>query len=722
MKNIYYSLLLLLPFFVFSNLFASESTIEINSTETAIVNSSVDYFIDSEGKFNVDDIINSRDLFNPMEGSYFGSVEGSLWYKLRIKNNTGSDEFFVELPSALINSVNFYQIDNGKIIKHNKSGLDYPFSKREVSFQNTQFSFYLAQDSVTDILLEVSSDYAITYPLVIGEFSQLSSANNDKDIWIVIYATFMLAMILYNFFIYISIRDISYMYYVLYTVFILLTQLGLEGIFLRYFGENPSFNTKVLVVLSSLSGFFFIFFADNFLKLKIYGKRLRKGYLGLLVIYMLALIFVFVGKINMSTQLLDLGGAYGAIFTLLVAIMVLKKGFKPAGFFLVSWIVFLVGITIYVMKNQGLLEFNMFTNHTLQIGTVIEVMLLSFALADRINLLKKEKAKIQKQQLDTLAENQRIIAEQNVILEEKVQERTEELETTNFELNKTMENLQSAQIKLIEQEKMASLGQLTAGIAHEINNPINFVLSNIKPLSQDVSDIMEVLKRYKDVASKEMPENVEYLKIVELEEDLDIEYTSNEIYDLLGGIEEGANRTRYVVRGLRTFSRLDEAVFKATDLLEGLDSTLSLLTNQTKNEVRIVRDFEAIPKVECNGSKMNQVFMNLLTNSIQALKENAEKGDDLEIKITAKAINGGNVQFSFKDNGPGISEENQKKIFEPFFTTKDVGKGTGLGLSIVFKVIDSHNGTIEINSEQGKGAEFLITLPIKNKPNENITK
>lgn len=704
--------------FSFINLVAFTDVVDIEDNENKVVDKSFNFFIDEEQTISIEHLIKHPELFNPINENNFGIIKGDLWYKLDFKNKTDNEIFFIELPSALINSVDFYQVNNNEVLKHSKSGLHYPYSIREIKHRTSQFSFYLSKDNKTTVYLKVHSDYAITYPIVFGEFSNIKETSNNIEFWIIVYVSFMLAMIIYNFFIFVSVKDNSYLYYVLYTIFIMLTQLSMEGIFLEKYGENTTINVTSIIVLSSLSGFFFIFFTDSFLKLRIYARKLRRGYIGLIAIYMLALIFASIGKIRISTQLLDLGGAYGAIFTLVISVIVYRRGFRPAGIFLISWIVFLLGITLYVMKNQGILEFNDLTNHTLQIGTVIEVMLLSFALASRINLLKKEKDIIQKKQLATLAENQKIIAEQNVLLEEKVKVRTKELENTNVELNKTMNNLQSAQLQLIEQEKMASLGQLTAGIAHEINNPINFVISNIKPLSQDVGDLMELLNKYQELSKEKISDLDEYKEITDFEEEIDIEYTTDEIAKLLEGIEEGANRTRYVVRGLRTFSRLDESNFNAIDLLEGLDSTLSLLTNQTKNEITIIKNYDNIPKVECNGSKLNQVFMNLLTNSIQALKEYAEKEKDdkkLEIKITVKKIDDNNVEFSFKDNGPGISKENQKKIFDPFFTTKDVGKGTGLGLSIVFKVIKNHKGTIVLNSELGKGAEFVITIPILNK-------
>lgn len=193
------------------------------------------------------------------------------------------------------------------------------------------------------------------------------------------------------------------------------------------------------------------------------------------------------------------------------------------------------------------------------------------------------------------------------------------------------------------------------------------------------------------------------VQIFKSEKSLDINI--REVTELLNGIEEGASRTTNIVKGLRNFSRLDQDVLKKADVNEGLESTLTLLHSVYKDKIEIVRDFGEIPKIECLPGQINQVFMNILSNAIQAI---GEKGtiyirtwqDKEEVKI------------SIKDTGTGMSEETKKKVFDPFFTTKEVGKGTGLGLSISFGIIEKHHGRIEVNSETGKGSEFIISLPI----------
>lgn len=265
-------------------------------------------------------------------------------------------------------------------------------------------------------------------------------------------------------------------------------------------------------------------------------------------------------------------------------------------------------------------------------------------------------------------------------------------------------------MQLVESEKMASLGQLTAGIAHEINNPINFVTSNIKPLKRDVEMVIDMLGQVEDIYSSDGTVEEKKTKIDNLKQELDFDYLKTEIDYLLNGIADGSNRTAEIVKGLRVFSRLDEDDLKRADLNEGIDSTLVIVNNQI-DKTEVVKNYGTVPEVECYPGKLNQVFLNIMSNGLHAIKSKFkdEKGGIFTITTST---NDTHVIISFKDNGSGMTEETKKKLFEPFFTTKDVGEGTGLGLSIAFNTINKHNGTITVNSELGEGAEFIIEIPI----------
>ncbi len=286
---------------------------------------------------------------------------------------------------------------------------------------------------------------------------------------------------------------------------------------------------------------------------------------------------------------------------------------------------------------------------------------------------------------------------------EEVLATNEALQAQKKELQLALENLKITQSQLIDAEKMASVGVLTAGIAHELNNPINFVSGNVNPLRRDIKDLFSLLNKYDDlVLNKGLGK--EFGEVADLKDKMDYSFVTKEIANLLEGIEEGANRSSQIVKGLRSFSRLDEEKCQIYDIHEGIESSLILLHNKIKNRITIHRDFGEFEDLECYPSKLNQVVMNILTNSIQSI----EGTGDIHIQTVSSDIG---VKIVIKDNGEGMTPEVKKHIFEPFFTTKEVGKGTGLGLSISFGIIEQHKGNIDVISEPGKGTEFIISLP-----------
>jgi signal transduction histidine kinase len=290
----------------------------------------------------------------------------------------------------------------------------------------------------------------------------------------------------------------------------------------------------------------------------------------------------------------------------------------------------------------------------------------------------------------------------------EIEEKNEVLENQKEELQSMLENLKLTQSQLVQSEKMASLGQLVAGIAHEINNPVTFISAGVDSLGTNLEEVRQVL----DIYHKITPDNTkEKLKEIEkLKEQIDYKQAIREINKLIESIKTGTERTTQIVSGLRTFSRLDEDVLKVADIHEGLESTLILLRNKYKNRIEISKNFGAIPPLECFPGQLNQVFMNILSNAIDAIEGEGE------ITISTSQSNGF-IRISIKDNGKGIPENIKAKIFDPFFTTKEVGEGTGLGLSISHGIIEKHKGSIKVLSERGKGSEFIISIPVRKKIN-----
>lgn len=323
--------------------------------------------------------------------------------------------------------------------------------------------------------------------------------------------------------------------------------------------------------------------------------------------------------------------------------------------------------------------------------------------------------------------NQELATEEFVLLNNKIDELAQEihqkqkvqdsLSQSNKELEKALEKLQKTQSQLIQAEKMSSLGQMVAGIAHEINNPVGFIHSNLDHLFQYVEAILDLLKLYQ----KFLPEPPE--EIEEAIAALDLDFILEDLPKVLKSMEVGTNRIAEIVRNLRIFSRLDESDFKKVDVHENIDSILMMLGGRFKAttkrlDVKVVKDYGKLPKIECYPAQLNQALMNILSNAIDALENGEVTTKEASyipsICIKTETVDSDRIIISINDNGCGISETIKNKLFDPFFTTKAVGKGTGLGLAISYEIItDKHQGKLWYESQPGSGTTFTIELPVK---------
>ena len=636
--------------------------------------------------------------------------KSNFWLRFAIRNESSENHLLLTLEYPNLRVCELYYPVKGQY-NVQKFSDTWKFNYRKYNHQNFVFDVNIPEGTTITYYLKVQSTEQMILPLILGKPQAIAESALAHDLFWGVLIGLLLVMILYNFFIYVSTKDISYLYYVLYTAFIGLTQTSLSGYTYRYiFFNSPLLFNKALIIFPGLAGISAILFVTSFLHTKEKTPVLHKIFPLVALLYTIAMLMRILGYDLASYRMIDISALSVTILIAIVAIKISLQGYRPAKFFLLAWTIFLIGLVLFVLRNLGVLPYNVYTNYTMQVGAAIEVTLLSLALADRINIFKLEKEKSQEEVVRALLENERIIREQNEMLEAKVNDRTFELKETNNNLNTTLEDLKQTQSQLVESEKMASLGQLTAGIAHEINNPINFVTSNINPLKRDIDIIFDAFTVIEKVGMSDSAPADKLKQIKEYKEELDFDYLTTEINHLIKGISEGANRTAEIVKGLRVFSRLDEDSLKRANINEGLESTM-IIANNLLNKIKVIEEYGDLPLVECYPGKLNQVFLNIISNAAYAVQKRFGDAAGGEMMI-ATTHDQKDVFITIKDNGTGMDAGTRKKIFEPFFTTKEVGEGTGLGMSIAYNTIKKHNGQVTINSAPGEGSEFILQIPI----------
>ncbi len=686
-----------------------------NSENVLLLKGEIQILEDSSGELTFDNVLLSEN-FKPSEFNIpnLGISSSVFWLKFELENRTDNHELLIEVAQPILDHVSLYYLNENGVQVSRELGIDYPFYERDFDHQNFLFETQLKTNGSREYYIRLHGDSQLLIPIKVGTKQVILEALGSKDLLFGLYFGIITVMIFYNLFIFFSVRDRSYLIYVLYILVVGLIQAALMGYTFKYvWYNNPWMAKQSIILFPAIGGILAIEFMKIFTRTKEQTPRMHWGFIAFNGLFITCITISISGFIHVAQLLLQFSAMSASLYMVVTAIVLVKKGSRSAVIFLIAWLIFLLGIIIYILKDIGVIPYTEFTQYILQIGSALEVILLSFGLADRINILQKEKSDSQERELQALLENERIIREQNIVLETKVAERTAELKETNEELSVALNDLKQTQSQLVSAEKMASLGQLTAGIAHEINNPINFLTSSVEPLQQNINELITVLDKY-----DEINESADIKKLLhdirQLKTDLDYDLLLNETSEIIDGIQEGANRTAEIVQGLRTFSHVDDIGLKEIDINDSLNSTLNILKGEINHKIAIERQYEDVPKVECYGGKMNQVFTNIINNAIQIIKANGiEKG---LIRLETKFIPASEeVEIRIIDNGGGMTEEVKEKIFEPFFTTKDVGEGTGLGLSVVYGIIEKHRAQIKVESEIGKETSFIINLPIRQK-------
>lgn len=676
-----------------------------DAQSSRIIGSSMSYFTDESNSLRASDVLDSTFVKSNVDILNFGISYSAHWLRFRVRNATNDPLIYLELRQPLIDEVVVYDVTSPGIIDTVGYGGDaFPFGVRQLSHPNHFFGLQISPNETREFLVKIRGGEQIQGLFVLSSVQNTMRYISLTDILFGLYSGIILSLFFYNLFIYFTVREKVYISYVIYILLIGLTQISLQGYTFKLFTPNAPHVANILPYLfSCMVGISALYFMRLFLNTKQRTPTLHNIAFGFEAAYIATIVVTLLGYYNFGYFLVLVLAGSIALFMLITGAVVYRRGYSPAKYYLLGWSTLLIGIIIYVLKDFNVLPTNFVTTYTMPIGSAAEVILLSFALASRINLLKKEKEASQKEALKASHEKAELIESQRKKLKKTVDERTKSLRAAIVKLRAT-------QASLIESEKMASIGQLTAGIAHEINNPMNFVHANITPLKLNIQDLNNIILCYDELNKGKDPEQVKR-DVQDLKEEIDYESLLQETNELFESIEDGANRTIEIVKGLRTFSSLDELDLKAVNINDGLRSTLSLLRSHLNSHIDLTEEYNNdLPKVECYPGHINQVFMNVLTNAIQAIDDNDQKEEKGHIHIKTMR-EGKKLVIRISDNGIGMPKRIIDNVFDPFFTTREVGKGTGLGLSTAYITIKKHHGEITVDSKEGEGTSITISLP-----------
>lgn len=689
-----------------------------NDTLTVRSNQSIqltkNFFIqleDPEANLSINDVAKSNEFHKTKSRfPFINYTDSVIWIKLTLRNKTIEPYIPVTINSGVIDGFDLYDVGiTDRHIVHLGS-TDIQDKKNNARQISRIINCPVLPDSVCTIYLRVKSNDSMAIPIRIQSADYYLQASISENLTIGFFMGIVGIMVLYNLMLYILVKDRSYLYYVFYIIFLGLTQWQLRGLGTNFLPVDKQLLNNYIIPLTRVCFWYSILmFVREFLQLGQHKSKIYSRYYYVLyIIVSLPLVAIAFKQTSLALSLITISATINSIVLLLIGISLYAKGFKPAKFFMLAWGLFLLTILVTVARNKGIIPYNDLTANLILYSSAFELIMFSVALADRINFYRKQNQDTQELALAIARENERLITGQNFALEKKVKERTQELIEANKNLSVTIDNLKAAQIQLIDTEKMASLGQLTAGIAHEINNPINFVSANVKPLKMDFLEVFNLIEYYRQLVSNPTDTGLQE-KAANYAKEIDIDFIKQEIITLLEGIEEGAGRTAEIVHSLRTFSRTDELVLKSIDINKAILTTLVLLRSTIPYGIEIKPLLDKLPLLNCYPGKINQVLVNLINNSIQAIKAKPVHNNE-HILITTKDYPE-NITIEITDTGIGMTDEIKQHIFEPFYTTKDIGEGTGLGLSIVFGIIEKHHGAIDVKSASGKGTTFKVILP-----------
>jgi len=712
-------ILLLIPFIFLGNTIVSggeKLTVYAENNELKNI-FPIEVLEDHNDSFSLEQVITSTEFkIMAQEIPNLGISASAFWLKFEIKNNTNNSNLNLILEQPNLDEVELYKLSSSEKHQVVRKGEYEAFHHKNYQHPNYIFDVIIPKNESITFLLKVKANEPIFLPLFVGSIQSTILYISKKDTLFSFYAGIILVMLLYNVFIYFTVRDKSYLFYVFYILFILLTQIALKGYHFKYLMPDfPEWANKSVTLFPSIAGIAAMEFIKNFLQTKERVPSLNKVFNVLKVIFLFSIVLLFFDFPIQSFQIMQTNTMLLSIYALYVGFKIMKLGYRPAKFFLLAWSMLLIGAFMFVLKDYGILPYNNFTNYTLPAGSAIEVVLLSFALADRINILKEEKEVAQTEELKQRKENQEILKNQAETLTVQVNERTEELRTKNNKLKKAYQDLEVTKAELIQKEKIAAVGRMAAGMSHGFNNDnttiklaLGVVELNTSFYQKYIDYLHEILPQAKNI-DKQLQDLENYKKEIEYE------CITDDINGALKRANNGLEKIATNTKKLQDFSKIDTEGWVSTNINKDLNNLYDLWRSNL-GAIKLILDLKDIPHLTCNAQMMNDCFKSLLQNSIEAIKEKDMPEKEGMISIKTELLEG-RIIVSFTDNGTGMTEERKEKAFDLYFTTKGAQK-SGTSLTIVKSTMTAHDGHVEVDTKVGKGTTIRLIIPIKKRKNK----
>ena len=717
MRGVKEILLLALFIFGFKTIVLAEGKVIVYSDSKELKNIyPIKLLEDADNSFTLEQVLNSREFkISSQEIPNLGISKSAFWLKFEIQNNTTNSELNIILEQPNIDLVELYKISSTENHEKVRKGEHEDFYHKNYQHPNYIFDVNIPINESRIFFLKVKANEPLFLPLFICSIKTTITYISKQDILFSFYTGIILVMLLYNIFIYFTVRDNSYLYYVFYILFILLTQIALKGYHFKYLiPDFPEFANKTVTLLPSIAGIAAIEFIKNFLRTKNKVPILNKAGTIIEYVFLLSIGLLLFDHPIKSFKIMQSNTILLSIYAIYIGYKIMKLGYRPAKFFLLAWTTLWIGAFIYVLKDYGILPYNNFTNYTLPAGSAIEVVLLSFALADRINILKEEKEIAQAEELKQRREKQQILLKQADTLKYKVKRATSALQSKTDKLEAAYKLIEAAKSDLIQREKMSALTLMAAGTSHEFNNANTKIQLAVDILELNSDLQLNYVEKLHEILPKAKGIEMELDNLEAYKKKIDFKSIEGDIMDAREKANRGLEIISVNTKKLKDFSKIDNEGWVITNVNEDLIN-LTDLWKFNLGAIKLKLELnEHLPRLNCNAQKINDCFKSILQNAIEAIKEKNSPENKGLITVKTGLIAACAV-ISFEDNGIGMTKDVQEKSFDMYFTTKGAKK-TGTSLTIVKSTLFAHNGHVEMDSKVDKGTSIRLVIPIqKNK-------